>query len=450
MVNLKELIKKFFNKNNRVIPDLNKKSNFVENVVANARFGDIILSKNTDKGSYSLEKDVLVVIGKTDNELLGYYCETLPNNDMESLIDYKLFKNGRDISTPYKLMMVNGASFYKKGSRLDGEDNDQIIMNLKYHYKEHEQELGAPNIKLLFNHLIRIRDIVLLDGKYYLVLNSVSSVNKFTSDICNEKFLLLPVKEYNIVNLDCDLIDYEKACRVSVKENDIKYVSSISRERYALIVKKYYRYVYRKNELVKAKKSKGLKKGYVVSYNDKLYYIYGVNGDKASAFEISVSETDFKLIAGNTRFIPFYDKQICLSIKDNDYTFIDLAYSNEILDIANEQERYLKMKVIKEKKLHEDRQIDGFNVGDVIENANFLGLKFIVIGTYFDKIITINYIPFIENGEFIYTEFMMNDKLLYLSDDVSNQDKAIIGNNIGLFNSLCRRVGEKKKTLFKR
>lgn len=450
MVNLKELIKKFLNKNNRVVPDLNKKSNFVENIISNARLGDIILSKNTDKGLYSLEKDVLVVIGKTDNELLGYYCETLPNNNMDSLIDYKLFKDGKDISTPYKLMLIDGASFYKKGGRLDGEDNDQIIMNLKYHYKEHEQELRAPNIKLLFNHSIRIRDIVLLDGKYYLVLNSVSSVNKFTSDICNEKFLLLPVKEYNIVNLDCDLIDYEKACRVSVKENDIKYVSSISRERYALIVKKYYRYVYRKNELSIAKSKKCLKRGYVISYMDKLYYVYGVTGDKASAFEISISETDFKLIAGNTRFIPYYDKQICLSIKDDEYTFLDLAYSNEISDIASEREEYLRMKLIKEKKLDESRQLNNFSVGDVIESANYLGLKFIVIGTYLDKIITINYVAFMEHGEYIYIEFMNNDKLLYLSDDVSMQDRAIISDNIDVFNSVCRGVGEKKKSLFKR
>ncbi len=421
--------------------------NFVKNIVPNAKFGDIIVAKNSDKDVNSFDKDVLVVVGKTDNSLLCYYCETLPNDSMIILKEYKLFDNDRNISTPYKIVTIDGNSFFKNASKISFDDSDQLIMNLKYHFKENEDVFKKPNTQLLFNHAIRIRDIISVDDKNYLVLNSSSSVDKYTNDVYNVKFLLLPISGYDIANLDCDLFEYDKAIRISVRDKDLKYISSISRERYGIIVKKYYRYIYRKNELNIAKKKKGLKKGYIVLYEDKLYYVYNVDESNGYAFLISPTDTDFEQIAGNTRFIPHFDKQVSIDIKDDEYTFVDVAYSNEIIDINESRKDYFKNKIIREKKLNSGKDDYSYNVGDIVEHVDHLGSKFIVVGIYCDTLITIAFEPFIKYGEFVVNEFMFNDNCLYLSDKIDNQIKAIIKDNIGVFNSVCKNIKAKKRSL---
>ena len=441
MVKLKDFFGQF-RKKKEVLDSNSRKENFIYNVIPNIKFGDIIISKDTNL-DYSLDKNVLVVIGKTDNDLLCYLCETVRGENLENLLNkYQLFKNGKTFLTPFSLKKIDYNSFVRKANKLSSDDRDELIMSLKYHNTTHKHVLN--NFNLLYTPLIKIRDIVKKDNKYYLVLNSMVNTNRYTGEVDSAQFWVLPIEHYNGNNLDLKSVNYEKAFKVT-NDKDLKYVNTISRDDYGVIAKKYYKCAYRKNELIKGKNNNTLKRGYVVSYNEKYYYIYYVNDNNAYGFEIILSDEANSLVAGNTKFKPLFDNKCKIDIKKDIYKFLDVAYSDEIFTISERRIYYLKQKALLSRGQNNRPKIRNYNVGEVLEHIEYPDLKFIVIGVYLNKIITINFDDFIKNGSIDYNEFDISDNSLYLSNTISDKENIIIRDNLDVFNSLYRDVSAKKR-----
>ena len=442
MVKFIEKIKKVFTKKNVVLKE-NKANHFAQNVIPNIRFGAIILSKNSENNINAFDRDILVAIGKTNNALLCCFCDTIDKHNVDDFLrNYQLFDENGNIVTSLSFRNINKESFEKVLGSLSSEDSNLLVKNLKYNLSVHKQVLSEPNLKLLFNPLTRIRDIVKKGEEYYLVLNSVSNVDKFSPEISNERFLLLPINNYVDNNITCDSVRFDQATMLNCDDYDLKYIDTVSKSTYGPIVKKYYRCIFRKNELLKVKNNKILKKGYIILYNDKYYYVYEVSG-KANAFEINICDTADGIRAGNTKFIPLFDNKCKIDIKNDIYKFIDVAYFDETFAIEEAQNKYYESRLINNKKM----EGYSFKTGDVVEHSNCLNLKYIVIGVRADKLITICFKPFIEHGNIEYNEFIVGDVNLVLSNSVSKKELTIIRDNLNVFNVLYDDVRSKKKTL---
>ena len=442
MVNFSKIIKKIFKKSNP-IKEENHDNFFVKRIIPNAKFGDIIVSKKHLNGLEKFERDILVVVGKTHDRLLCYYCETVDKYNVDEVIgEYRLFKDNRTFLTPFSLRMLDVDSFDKSLNSLTSEDAIQLVKGLKYYYNEYIDELEDDNVELLFNPLIRIRDIVSKGDNYYLVFNTVVHTDRFTAELSNEKFSLLPISNYKVSNVCVNSVKFDDMISVVCEDYDLKYVDTVSKEVYGSIAKKYYQYVYRKNEISKAKDNNCLKKGYIISCDNKYYYVYYVSNKDAYAFEIIFNNDDNFLVAGNTKFIPLFDNKRKINIVNDKYKFLDLGCFDEINKISFVHSNYLN------NKKKDEMIICNYKVGDVLEKAGYDGLKFIFIGIYLNKIVTINFDSFINNGSFEYNEFLVDDNDLSLLN-ISDNEKKIINNNLNLFNNLFANISAKKRTLNK-
>ena len=147
-------------------------------------------------------------------------------------------------------------------------------------------------------------------------------------------------------------------------------------------------------------------------------------------------------MAGNTKFIPLFDNKRKINIVNDKYKFLDLGCFDEINKISFVHSNYLN------NKKKDEMIICNYKVGDVLEKAGYDGLKFIFIGIYLNKIVTINFDSFINNGSFEYNEFLVDDNDLSLLN-ISDNEKKIINNNLNLFNNLFANISAKKKTLNK-
>ncbi len=443
MVKFIEKLKKVFSKK-ELVKTNKKESSFVDRIIPNIRFGDVVLSKNVGDGFENWEKDVLVVIGKKVNELLCYYCETVSKHDMANVLkDYRLFKNGKKIDAPFSLRKIDEKSFERVISKLSSNDLLQLKKRLKFHFNNHKHAFNHSDFQLLFNPIIKIRDIVKMDDKYYLVINSVVKTDRYSLKISDVNLSLLPIINYKDINIDIDCVKYNQITRVNPKECKIEYVDTVSKDIYSEIVKYYYQFEFRKNELLKAKDNNILKRGYIINFNDKYYYVYDISEGKALAFEIVISDDEKSIKAGNTMFTAHFDNKTIIDIKNDKYEFFDVAYFNETTYVEEAMFDYFSSE--KESTISECKC--AFKLGDVLEHELYSDFRLIVVGVYANKLITINFESFIDNGKIEYNEFMFNDSGLRLSDNVSPKELSIIKDNLDVLNSLYRNVSVKKKTL---
>ena len=376
MVKFIEKLKKVFSKK-ELVKTNKKESSFVDRIIPNIRFGDVVLSKNVRDGFENWEKDVLVVIGKKVDKLLCYYCETVSKHDMANVLkDYKLFRDGKNFNVPFSLRKIDEDSFERVISKLSNNDLLHLKKRLKFHFNNHEHTFNHSDFQLLFNPIIKIRDIVKMDDEYYLVINSVVQTDRYTLKISDVNLSLLPINNYKDININVDGVKYNQITRVNPKECKIEYVDTVSKETYGEIVKYYYHFKFRKNELSKAKGNNILKRGYIINFNDKYYYVSSVRDGKAVAFEIVISNDKKTLRAGNTKFIAYFDNKVTIDVKNDKYEFLDVAYFDETTDIDEAMSNYLSSNVDN----LSDEQNCAFKLGDVLEHELYSDFKLIVVG----------------------------------------------------------------------
>lgn len=410
----------------------------------NLSFGDVILARRynslNEKEKFKKGHDVgfYVVVGKTDSKLICCYCTSVEGKLGFFPLgeDYIIFNNKKTFVTVCQNKTIDNFSFIKKVGSLNFEDKEKLIKNLKFHNSFYNDSGEMKKLDLVHNPKISIRDVIKINGVFYLVI-----------DIDDNNFKILQLDNYDkdscIIDFSKNSFDYNKVYLVDIKHYN--YVNTIPKKQYAVIIKEYCKHKRRVNELQYAKNNKILNRGYIIKYNDKLYYVYNITASLASAFEIVMSNSDDAVMVGKRNFVACFDNEVNINIKNDIYDVIAIANDNEMELFSSDRKKYFNNKKIENKELVKRKKGHNFNVGDIIESTEIYGMKFIVIGMYNDTIITISLDHFIDDNKVIYREFSNYNGSLDLSNNINKELLTKVRKNIIYFDALSDEVKFKKR-----
>ena len=200
--------------------DINENSNyknFVENIIPNLKFGDIIYAKryNTLEEKVKIksghENGPYIVIKIDNDKLICAYCS--------SKIQYNSFVltgKGKTFVQPSSLRVIDSASYISLiYSRLNHSDKLRLMKRLtlnnnnQHTYDDHSIK---KSIKINFEVDYEVFDIVKIFEKKFIIIEKV-----------NEKFILLPIKSYSSVyaGIKKSIIDYDNP--VEIMYENLKY-----------------------------------------------------------------------------------------------------------------------------------------------------------------------------------------------------------------------------------
>lgn len=410
----------------------------------NLSFGDVILARRynslNEKEKFKKGHDVgfYVVVGKTDSKLICCYCTSVEGKLGFFPLgeDYIIFNNKKTFVTVCQNKTIDNFSFIKKVGSLNFEDKEKLIKNLKFHNSFYNDSGEMKKLDLVHNPKIGIRDVININGVYYLVI-----------DIDENNFKILQLDNYDKENyaIDFTKVDIDFNERIINALNQYDYINTISRLQYMIIMKEYYR---NKRRIEKFNSDKGngvLKRGYVIKYDDKLYYIYNTCESLANGFEIGEISNGGNLLINKKRINAYYENEVDIIINSDKYSIVDIASDKEMDLISSDRKKYFNNKKIENKELVKRKKGHNFNVGDIIESTEIYGMKFIVIGMYNDTIITISLDHFIDDNKVIYREFSNYNGSLDLSNNINKELLTKVRKNIIYFDALSDEVKFKKR-----
>ena len=464
---IKELIERF--KNHLFHLDAYKKSNeeiekekyFKSEILPNYKFGDIIWALrydfDWDKEDIGKKHEIgpYIVLDKNDDKLICMYCTSVPGKKGYFAIgeDGYMFNNLKQTyTTTFGLRAIDYESFVGENEvgakSLNSKDKELIAK--KY-----------SNVNIVqYNDLGKQKALKLdLDVEPNLTPGDIikeknSNLYKLVLKRENGLIYTISIKYYdrydNIINFCRENIVF--SIKEEKQENNI-YVNTISNAQFSLIEEKYKEHLKLVKEKQEIKENLTLKRGALLSKHRNYYYVFNTEKDKAKLFSLTKvyvqDENTIKI--GTLIFKPNYEDESEINIKDGSYHIIRLANEKEMDNISSSRKKYYKTKKeealnYKEKLKKQEKQKfkNNFVVGDIIKTDNIFGMRFIVIGIGFNKIITISLHAY-EEGKIIYREFNDHDKSLSKCAFISDNMKDNVNEQLEYFESLGNQVIEAKR-----
>ena len=442
-----DIIKRFFSNINKNDNNDNKVNVYYDSFdINNVNFGDVILAKRytSDKERENFERGhetgLFVVINKEGNDLICCYCTSVEGKRGFFPLgeEHTIFNNKKTFTSVRQIRIINDYSFMRKVGSLSNDDIRKVINRINSNDVFYKYDGEVKRIDLLDKTKISVRDIIRINNNYYLVIREDKDYKR-----------LLRISNYDEDNylIDFNVVDIDYNAFVIKNRSDFYYVNTIPRRQFLIIMKEFYNYRNRLDELEDVSNNKTLKRGYIIKYNDKLYYVFNVIGNVANVFEI-INDKDGILLNKNN-YKTIYENETEVDILSNEYDVIDIVSDKDMDFISNDRKKYFTNKKYENKKENnrktKKKEAHNFNVGDIIENNNIFGMKFIVIGIYEDILITISLYHFIDDNKIIYNEFSNYNGALSLSKDIDKDILLEIKEKIEYFTTLGESVKVKKR-----
>lgn len=436
------MIRLFKRKNEYDVEMDDARYNFLYNVLPESDFGDVILAKRYDfeneKEKFKSGHDIglFVVVGRDKDILICCYCTSVENKKKFFALaeGYKLFNEKKTFATVFNIKTIDENSYIRRVGKLNQDDKERLIKNLKFHNRTYTDLGKRKTLELMYNPKISIRDVVKKNHNCYLVL-----------DVVDNKLILLKLNNYdtNISVIDFTKVTFDYNDVILSDRNSYSYVNTISKKQYVAIAKGYCIYKRRIEEVKNANDKRFLKRGFVINYNGKYYYVFNINGSVANTFEIVPNDgKNTFLVINNIHFTPSYGNILNINIKDDKYRVITALDDSKMDKINEARKKYLKTVKAGNNNMH---KIHTFDIGDIVENTENYGMKYIVIGIYEDIIITISLYHFIKDNQIIYREFSNYNESLSLSKNIDEDILLEVKEKIEYFTNLGENVKVKKR-----
>lgn len=437
-------IKNFFSGNKR---NENNENVYYDSFdINNISFGDVILAKRytSDREKEIFEKGhetgLFVVVSREGSNLVCCYCTSVEGKRgfFQLGEDHAIFNNKKTFTSVRQIRIIDDYSFMRKVGSLCIRDRQKIINRFNSNAIFYKCGDIVKKIDLADETKISVRDIIKINDNYYLVIMEDKNYKK-----------LLKINNYDEGNylIDFNEVDIDYDAFIIKNRSDFHYVNTIPRRQFLIIMKEFYNYRNRLNELKDAYDSKALKRGYIIKYNDKLYYVFNVIGNVANVFEI-INDSEGILLNGNN-YKTIYDNEINVNISSNEYDVIDIVSDKDMDMISNDRKRYFTKKKYEDRRENskkvKEKRAHNFNIGDIIENNSIFGMKFIVIGIYEDILITISLYNFIEDNKIVYREFSNYNGALCLSEKIEKDILLKVKEKVEYFTNLGENVKVKKR-----
>lgn len=372
---LKRLLKKQDKEINKIDKLINQDDSFDENLYSQIVVGDIIWAKRYENQK---EKELIpeghregpyIVLKKQDGKLICTqgtsvvpYKEQYEDYFALSNIGYSLFKE--TFFKLYQIDIVNNHQIIKILDRLNEKDKNKLFKHIKQLHKNYYTKHGTF-IKL--DLPIQVGDIVNFNSQTFIVIdvNKNNIICIFLKNHINYK------KDSQLEYINFQNLDYSKSICLELNK-EIKYVNTVNNKIIKSILNGWHEYINN------CKNIEVTQRGSIVLKDEKYYYIYGEEGKEWLAFEISkkYNQNLDKIQMGKDVYYTKYD-DIKINKKEN-FTNIYLCTEKEKDNIKQLRKNY------KETKKHIDTygtaEFVYFNIGDIIENINYKGNRYIIIG----------------------------------------------------------------------
>ena len=304
---------------------------FVEKILPSLKFGDIIYAErfNSDIEKEKLGEDhssgPFVVVSVDNDKIVGAYLTSSDNpkyNIFQIGMGYKLFQREKKSYLSSNLKTIDYIAF--KGQK-DKSLNYYDCLRLKKRFSLNDiiyyDDFGLKKeLKLDFNVNFDVGDVVGYENSKYLIISKK-----------DEKFEIIPFLNQNI---DLRITDFSNVKMdnytiLNVKENKLKYYSSMSNKDFYEIEKEYER-------------SKKANVGDIVKVSCGLYYIYDVTCNVANSFfiEKKVRTKGYKI--KGREYELYFDSTKSFDIDEANYELKKHASDEEKKEIELERKEYLK------------------------------------------------------------------------------------------------------------
>ena len=317
-MSLVNLIKKIFKLKN------NKCEN--KSVYDTLKVGDIIWAK---RYTTEEEKNIIqeghqngpfIILKKIDKKVLCVSgTSNIPKEEYTNM--YMKINN----NYLYKITFFNLNNFFYIDSntfiRKLGNLTDSELSGLfnKIKYKNKGSVVNALDLPLQIGDIISRKDI------NYIILDKV-----------DDNILCIPIKKrYNKGSIySFNNLNFESVIKINI--DNVKYIDTVSNSVLMILLKKQSEYL--KNLSVRNIPQRGS----VISFSNKLYYIYGEEGSNWLVFEIFKDRKNFadEIKISNKKFYTTYKDNI-LNKNDIDCA-ISLAYDEEMENIKQKRKTYKK------------------------------------------------------------------------------------------------------------
>ena len=206
--------------------------------------------------------------------------------------------------------------------------------------------------------------------------------------------------------------------------------------------------------------------GLIVLFNNKLYYIYAVEGSIVRAIELFKHSAKRRLYVSekNYSYVPNFNNEITFDYKKDEYDVLD-RFSFDIMRKLRSERRQnsvqkklpstkkssnVKSSILSTKVIRDiEQKSDILSISERYPNRTVVKVKgfsskFFVIGTYDNKIVCISLDDFVRDGKVSYYEFDLSEFRLFLTYDLSNEERLILREERLFLKSLC---GKKENNL---
>ncbi len=436
--------------------DLEKEKIFLEDVLSNAKFGDIVWALRYDFEWDGKEIDdnhkigPYIVIDKTDDKLICMYCTSVEGkrNFFEIGEDYELFFNDKKTYTcPFFLRTIDYISYVNTNLiSLNEKDKKAIQKKLAVQKYITYNDLGIDKT-LSFEKKdisLDVGDVIKDHQAYKLIIEKNG-----------DALHTLQLQTYNPYLYKIDFPKEKLDFGGTYELMDInKYVGTLSTNSINAILAKFKEHQAKIKELQELKENFTIKRGSLLFKNNKNYYVYNIERDNAQAFTLkpSIKNPDCVKI-GPSYYKPNYEETIDINIKDDSYKLVRLAKESEMELISEDRKRFIKTK--KEKLINHKKEIlkankkkpNNFVKGNVIKSEHIFAMEFIVLGIIDNTIITVSLDAFLSN-KITFFEFSASDKSLSLVDNVDQKTTDFIKLSDYyldcIFEDVCSKKEERK------
>lgn len=157
-----------------------------------------------------------------------------------------------------------------------------------------------------------------------------------------------------------------------------------------------------------------LTRGSIINYNNKLFYVYGINGNIANVFEI---EQGGDVLIDKTLYKLCLNQELDIDIKNDQYIVIGIASIEEMNKIKELRKDYSKkQKRINENHLKEMIQNDPtinndklFKLYDIVSIKHQYTSRYLVVGLHANRVLTIDVNELITYNRLSYNRFRYSE-----------------------------------------
>ena len=325
------VIKKIINKIKESIKQKNYHyRDFVDKLMPSLKIGTIIYTQDYNEEKKDYDINMHIVVGFEGDKIIAVQCFNNPNKGdikigdglwMNTFVSFDNI-NALDYKTPITISAIN----------LSDKDLTRVKKGIYLNEKNNYEEKGIRKHFDINSINYHVGDIVTYSFQTYII------VNRNDDNTCT----LIPINNHDThfpyINFTESTIDYTNP--IEVRIDNLYYLNSLSDSQKTVIKNNFD--IYKNNKETNKVKDKKIERGSLVFTSNDLYYVYGIDGNTANAFQVKKSNAKDAIIINSKKYKPFYDELKDIDIKNDKYDYIDTATEDE-MDTIREDKRDYKM-----------------------------------------------------------------------------------------------------------